>query len=186
MKVGGYQIKVTVNAMPQKVATGFQQVFETILGATYNPIAYLGSQVVNGVNHAILAEQTLVAEKEVHNVVLVVINEQPKRSSLLSITPVLTQGAPIGGIAVNVHTKIPEEQKEIFNNAFEGFVGSKVVPFAYLGSQLVNGINYFFAAEVDPLVALNHGEEISTVSNGSIKLITVNSNGTVKFDDILG
>lgn len=54
--VGNWEVKVAVDAMPQKVATAFGKVFEGFVGAQYTPIAYLGSQIVNGENHAILAE----------------------------------------------------------------------------------------------------------------------------------
>ena len=187
MKLGGYNINVTVGSMPQKAASAFEEIFETILGATYNPIAYLGSQMANGINHAILAEQTIVTGKDNNNVVLVIINEQPqKRSTLVSITPVLSSGAPMGGITVDVETAFPKEAKEVFDKAFEGFVGTSINPFVYLGSQIVNGSNYFFAAEVSPLVAVQSGTVLNNVSGKSVKLITVNSNGGVIFEDILG
>lgn len=52
--VGEWKVEVNVGGMPQKVATAMGEI--NMLGAEYEPIAYLGSQVVNGVNHAVLAE----------------------------------------------------------------------------------------------------------------------------------
>lgn len=54
--IGNWDINVVVGKLPQKVATAFANLGETIIGATYTPIAYIGSQIVNGTNHAVLAE----------------------------------------------------------------------------------------------------------------------------------
>jgi hypothetical protein len=53
MKFGSWEINPIVDAMPQKVATAFSELAETLVGASYEPIAYLGSQTVNGINHAV-------------------------------------------------------------------------------------------------------------------------------------
>ena len=76
--------------MPQKVATAFSEKFGEIVGASYVPIAYLGEQLVSGKNHAILAEQTLVVNADVCNVVLIVMNEQGEDFSVVSIEPILS------------------------------------------------------------------------------------------------
>ena len=49
--VGNWEINVNVNGMPQKVASAVSKLNTTLMGAEYDPIAYLGSQVVNGTNH---------------------------------------------------------------------------------------------------------------------------------------
>lgn len=76
--------------MPQKVATAFSEKFGEIVGATYTPIAYLGEQLVNGKNHAILAEQTLVVNADVCNIVMIILNEQAGEFSVVSIDPILS------------------------------------------------------------------------------------------------
>ena len=59
----------------------------------------------------------------------------------------------------------------------KGFVGSKVEPFAYLGSQVVKGINYVFAAQVTPVYP-----DAAT----SIEIVTVNAMvNKINFTDIL-
>lgn len=75
--------------MPQKVATAFSEKFGEIVGATYTPIAYLGEQLVNGKNHAILAEQTLIVNADVCNIVMIIMNEQAGEFSVVSIDPIL-------------------------------------------------------------------------------------------------
>ena len=74
--LGSYNINVTPGKLPQKVATAFGEIFSNMVGAEYTPIAYLGDKVVSGVNHAILATQTMITGTDVHNVVLVVLNEK--------------------------------------------------------------------------------------------------------------
>lgn len=150
MKVGAWDVNVTVGAMPQKVATAFGEL--NLVGAEYTPIAYLGSQVVNGTNHAVLAEQLVLSGKDTKNVVLMIFNEKGMNCDLVNIERVLESGGPLGGTTVDVNIEIPEEAKKAWENVFENFVGSGVNPFVYLGSQLTNGMSYFFAAEVVPVV----------------------------------
>lgn len=152
MKFGSWKINVT-SGMPQKVATAFGKLSEQLLGAEYQPIAYLGSQEVNGINHAVLAEQTVLAGKDTKNVVLIIFNEKGMECELVNIERVLESGGALGGTQVEAQTTIPEEAQKAWDKAFEGFVGSNVTPFAYLGSQLTNVMNYFFAATARPIVA---------------------------------
>ena len=183
MKLGGYQINVQVGKMPQKVATAFSKIFNNIMvGASYVPIAYIGSQSVNTyTNHAILAEQTIVTGKDTKNAVLIIINEKPQGLTLSSIIPVLETGAPIGGtvVGVRVGNDIPDVASDAFNAAFKDFVGSSIKPIAYLGSQQANGVNFYFVAECKPLIGGNN-------TNSVVNLVTINSNGAVEFDNILG
>lgn len=182
MKLGGYQINVQVGKMPQKVATAFGEIFGNMVGASYVPIAYLGSQPVNiYINHAILAEQTIVTGKDTKNAVLVIINEKPQGLTLSSIVPVLETGAHMGGtvVGVRVGNDIPDIASGAFNAAFRDFAGGNVKPIAYLGSQQANGVNFYFAVECKPLIGGNN-------TNSAVKLVTINTNGTVEFDDILG
>lgn len=177
--LGSWNVKVAVDAMPQKVATAIGELADQLIGAEYKPIAYLGSQVVNGTNHAVLAEQTILTGKDTKNVVVLIFNEKPNemKATLVNIERVVEQGGEMGGIQVDVQTDIPAEAKEAFTKAFEGFVGSKVDPFAYLGSQVVKGVNYIFAAEVTGVTA----EPVTKVC-----LVTVNGmTGEIAFADLL-
>ena len=61
--------------LPQKVASGFAAVFGSIIGADYQPILYLGSQVVNGTNYLVIAKQTLMTKEHEEHIVKVIINE---------------------------------------------------------------------------------------------------------------
>lgn len=61
--------------LPQKVATGFTEAFDGMRGAQYTPVLYCGSQIVSGVNHAIICKQVLVTREPVEHIVKVVLYE---------------------------------------------------------------------------------------------------------------
>ena len=174
---GKWNVNVVVGKLPQKVASAFSEVLGELLGAEYTPIAYLGEQLVNGTNHAVLAEQTLVNGKDTKNVVVVILNERGDSFTLSNIERVVETGAPLGGTVVDVKTDIPEEAKKVFDEALGSFIGSNVKPFALLATQQVKGTNYTFAAEV-----------VTTAKEPDTKVVTVTINSLEKkmtFDDIL-
>jgi len=176
--LGSWTVNVNISGMPEKVATAVSALNDKLIGAEYTPIAYLGSQVVNGINHAVLAEQLITTGKDTKNVVVLIFNEKGMDCTLVAIERVLESGGEAGGIVVDTTTDIPEEAQEAFDTVFEGFVGSKVEPFVYLGSQVVKGVNYIFAAEVTPVV-----ENPET----KVAIVIVNAmTGEISFTDLLG
>lgn len=178
--VGSWNINVNTKGMPQKVASAVGKLAETLIGAEYEPIAYLGSQVVNGTNHAVLAKQTIITGKDTVNIVVLIFNEKPgeMEATLVSIERVVEGGAPLGGIQIgNPTTDIPTDAQAAWDEAFTAFVGSKAEPFAYLGSQVVKGTNYIFAATVTP---------VYPDAETKVCVVTVNPmTGSVAFDDLL-
>lgn len=176
---GSWNVKVVTNGMPQKVATAFGELSEKLIGAEYEPIAYLGSQVVNGTNHAVLAKQVLTTGRDTTNIVILIFNEKPNAmdATLVSIDRVIEGGAPLGGIHIDPQTEIPADAMDAWNEAFDAWVGAKLEPIALLGTQVVKGTNFIFAATVTPVVP-----------DGVVKasIVTVNPmTGTVAFDDLL-
>ena len=152
--VGSWNVDVAVGKMPQKVASAFAKLSETLIGAEYTPIAYLGSQTVNGINHAVLAEQLIVTGKDTKNIVVIIFNEKPNdmEATLVNIERVVESGNALGGINVNLQTEIPEDANKAFKTVFDGYVGMNIKPFAYLGSQVTKGVDYIFVAETAPVV----------------------------------
>lgn len=172
--LGNWNVNVITGAMPQKVASAVGKLAETLIGAEYTPIAYLGSQPVNGTNHAVLAEQVVTTGRDTKNIVVLIFNEKPgaMEATLVNIERVVEGGMPLGGINIDVHTDIPEEAMAEWNSAFEGFVGSSVTPKVLLGTQVVKGIDYNFLAEVKPVVA-NPVNRVAIVTvNGLTKNVT--------------
>lgn len=81
--------EVKGTALPQKVQTDFTAVTSEIVGAEYEPLAYLGSQIVNGINYRILALQTMIIHNAEKKLVRMIINEAPDGSvRLVSVSGV--------------------------------------------------------------------------------------------------
>ena len=181
-RLGGWKVDVQVGKMPQQVATAFGDIMGNLVGAQYTPIAYLGSQVVNGTNHAVLAEQLVVTGVDTKNIVCVILNEKPgsiagKDFALVSIDRVLDGGVQFGGVKIDVMTDMTDEVKAVFHDAFEGFVGSRIEPFALLGTKVVKGIQYKFIAKVTPVVK---------DPEATVELITVNGlTGDIDFEEVI-
>ena len=173
--VGSWNIDIKVGTLPEKVATAFFNV--ELMGAEYIPIAYIGSQVVNGINHAVLAEQLLTTGKDTKNVVLMIFNEKGMDCNLINIERVVESGEGMGGTVVDVQTDIPKDAMVEFELVLKDFVGSAVKPFALLATQVVKGVDYIFAAEVT-LVAETPVKKFA--------IVTVNTfDHSIKFADIL-
>lgn len=156
--LGAWKIHVNTEAMPEKIATAFDGLNQKWIGAKYRPIAYLGSQLVNGTNHAVLGKQTIIDADNTKNVVLAVFNEPiPKgkvvEATLVYLEHVLDTFAACGGIRVNDDFKITEEAQAAFDTLIEKYTGAKIEPFAFLATQVTTGVNYYFAAVVTPLVS---------------------------------
>lgn len=83
--VGGYDFDFKLG-LPEDVATGFGNVFGSIgiLGADYEPLAYLGAQIVNGTNHMILSKQTLLTKPATEHLVIVVLHAARREGDIVS------------------------------------------------------------------------------------------------------
>ena len=149
MGLGTWEVNISTDKYPQKVATALGNLAEKVLGVEYEPIAYLGSQTVNGTNHAILAEQDVLTGRDTKNIVVLIFNEKAgdTEATLIGIDRVVEGGYSFGGVAIDINTDIPLDTQEVWDEAFEGFVGSDVKPFAFIGTQMVKGTDFIFAAE---------------------------------------
>ena len=76
METGNWEIAIEIGRIPQKIASAIIDLEEKLVGAEYEPIAYLGSQVVNGVNHAVLAKQIITTGRDTENIVVLIFNEK--------------------------------------------------------------------------------------------------------------
>lgn len=169
MSLGSWDVKVVTGGMPEKVATAFAEATDQLLGAEYTPIAYLGSQVVNGTNHAVLAEQIILSGKDTKNVVLMIFNEKGMDCTLVNIERVVEGGDGAGAVEVAPTTDIPAEAKAAFATVLGDFVGATVEPFALLATQVTKGIDYIFAAEVTPVVENPETKVAVVVVNSLVK-----------------
>ena len=135
--------------MPQKIATAVSELNETMIGADYEAIAYIGEQVVNGINHAVLAKQILTTGRDTENIVLLIFNEKPGeiKLTLSAVERVLEGGFEFGGVDIDVNN-VPDEVRD----ALTGFVGSNIEPVMLLATQVVHGINFYVLAKSTPVV----------------------------------
>ena len=82
--IGGWNIDdVKTCNLPQKAQSAFTAVMSEIVGADYEPVAYLGSQLVNGTNYRILAIKTPVVPNGEKSFVKIVVNEGTDSSTRL-------------------------------------------------------------------------------------------------------
>ena len=89
---GGIDIleQIGMDKMPQKAASAWSGAIDgKLVGATYKPIAYVGTQVVKGVNHIFIAEQTLVVATPERHIVLLTINEFDGNYSIVNIDRII-------------------------------------------------------------------------------------------------
>lgn len=81
--------------LPEDVAAGFAQVTGSLCGADYTPALYVGSQVVNGVNHMLICKQRLAAQGAPEHLVKLELHQglddggKPGNWSVLSIEQIV-------------------------------------------------------------------------------------------------
>ena len=181
--LGSWDVNVSIGSMPEKVATAVSAMNDQLVGAEYSPIAYLGSKVVNGVNHAVLAKQTILSGKDIDNVVLLIFNEKGNDCTLANIERIIESSEGVGTPVVNVEVagEINKSAQALFDKVFGGFCGSIVEPIALLATEMSMGTNYIFACEVSPVLTDND------VNNKNVSIVRVNdmTESAVDFVDLL-
>lgn len=182
-RAGGWVVNVETEDFPEAVDDAFEQL-EDLVGATYEPIAVIGTQIVSGVNYAVLAKQTILAGKDIDNIVMIIVNDPAGKgeASVVSIKQVIQGGDYFGGFNVNVEIGdgINKTAQRLFENRFGGFVGAVTNPIALLGSQIVRGTEYTFLCTTDPVLSDND------VNNTKVALVRINDlDDNVSFTDLL-
>ena len=82
--LGGWDVSEMKGVnLPQKVQSAFTAVTARLDGQDYEPVLYVGSQVVNGTNHCILALQRLVVLGPESRLVKMIINVDTKGTARL-------------------------------------------------------------------------------------------------------
>ena len=91
VKTGGWELaKMQAYGLPEKVASGFSEVTQGMIGAKYMPVLYVGSQVVHGMNHMIICKQTLAVQGATEHLVKMVLNQNVDDGSLVGKWSVVT------------------------------------------------------------------------------------------------
>lgn len=138
---GGWNIvNQPADKLPQDIASASVAVFEGRLGVTATAVWYIGNQLVNGTNYALIYrfERLVSGGKKEISFIKVVIN-----------IPLNSIGGKGATIVSEEHTPVIEDNVEdgwnkIFNS---GFVGASHKPITVIGTQVVKGTNYHCFAQ---------------------------------------
>lgn len=71
--------------LPEKAATAFSDVTNSLVGAKYIPVLYCGEQVVHGINYMIICKQAISAKDAPEHIVAMVINSSEAGNSIVTI-----------------------------------------------------------------------------------------------------
>ena len=131
---------------------------EGLTGANYIPVAYLGSQVVAGTNHAVLCRVSPVIPDAVETYAIVTLYEDTDGNVEISdvedfgTETWLSDEALPGGWAQADSPVVTDEVKAVFEKAVEGLTGVSYTPVALISTQTVAGTNYCFLCEATVVV----------------------------------
>lgn len=185
---GGYTVNTETVAgpIPENAKTAFDAAIAGLDGVGYTPVAYLGSQVVSGLNHSYLCLSTPVVPnaEASYSIVKVYADLEGNATvtdiqnlNLLDYVSVEADSAVAdlpatnlpGGWTLNQDfgTTLPEGAKTALENAVSGMTGVGYRPVACLGTQVVAGTNYAILAAMTSVTAEPHeGLVVLTVFAG--------------------
>lgn len=145
--LGQWEVNIHIDGLPEDLATAFDSLH--IEGTSYEAVAYLGSKMVSGVDHAVLAVQNVLTLPDTKNIVLMIFNELEGIFTLTRIEMLIDGSPAIGGPVVDVHTghDMSKECLDAFGKAYGTFVGINVDPFGLLATQMADGTNYIFGVQ---------------------------------------
>ena len=84
VKTGGWKLtEMQACDLPEPVASGFSEVTQAMMGASYMPVLYVGTQVVHGMNHMIICKQTLAVQGATEHLVNMVLNQNVDDGSIV-------------------------------------------------------------------------------------------------------
>lgn len=89
---GGWNIAdMTPCNLPQKAASAFSGVMDGLTGADYEPVLYVGKQIVNGTNYGVICKQSIPYRGGAYeHIVLMVLHEGADGNyDIASITPII-------------------------------------------------------------------------------------------------
>ena len=167
--------------LPDEVEKAFRKATENFTGGTLEPVAYIGSQVVAGMNYMIICrEVTATQEPESSYKIAVIYADLEGNAELTSLSDFdftkYTEGEGTknsetlsGGWYASpdaAGSEIPDDVRNVYEKATEAvcWEWAEVDLLAYLGSQVVAGTNY---------AILCHGKLTEDESTDHIFIITV-------------
>lgn len=139
--LGGFEIvSLPVNKLPQEVSSAVAVANSNpLLGATYNPIWYVGYQTVNGVNYLFIAEDIRTTKDKDKSIVGVIINVPAGEQAI--------QGAGAKVVRILDGEKLLPEVQTAFATVEKDLKGVSYKPILYMGKQPVRGENHYIVCE---------------------------------------
>lgn len=153
--VGGWS-RAESPVVTDKMKGKLDKALDGMVGASYIPVAYLGSQIVAGTNYALLCRVSPVVPDAVETYEIVYLNETLEGE--ISIMDIVESEKTTdisdmtGGWFQSESPVIPDEIRASLEKALDGMVGATYQPIALLSSQVVQGTNYCILCEVTPVV----------------------------------
>ena len=129
--------------VPDEVKTVFDKAAATLTGVGYEPVAYLGSQVVAGTNHFLLCKATPTTA-EITDVA---------NSDIEAPAPTDSENPIAGGYTEPETPEVTPEAQKALTKALEGLDGAQYEAKALLGTQIVSGTNYMLLCKITPVTA---------------------------------
>ena len=147
--VGGWAVAQDTEITDEQLKI-FNKGIEGLAGVDYEPVAYLGSQLVSGTNHCYLCKSTVVYPGATNRYALVYIYEKlDGTEEILNIADVTLPGTadadgnPIaGGWAYAEDPAVDDKIAAVVDKATEKLLGAEYEPVAYIGNQVVAGMNH--------------------------------------------
>jgi len=145
----------------------FNNMTSKLDGFFFEPVAFLGSQIVAGTNYCFLCEPTVKGNGGLNSHSLVYVHVDLKgEASLLAEERLVLPGTEnagkefqkAGGWSYSESTEITDKVKEIMKKATETLTGETYEPVAYIGSQVVSGTNHAILCKASPSVKELNGE----------------------------
>lgn len=142
----------------------FDKGMAALLGVDYAPLAYLGSQVVAGTNHAFLVKGTVVVPSCPISYALVYLYEDLQGNvTILTIADLpivpqedgtlsLPEEGLMGGWSYVEDPAFTDEDEAKLEAALQNQVGASYAIVAYVGEQVVAGLNRCLLVQVTPVV----------------------------------
>ena len=138
----GWTLKLEkADKMPQALATAFSNLYGAKFGGSYTPIYYVGTQVVNGLNHKLIVERT----------------KQVSGGKTIKDFAVVTINIPAGDVRAEKASIVSEQDatdfilrdeiEQGFKKALAEFTSVNHKPIIELGEQITTGKDYHFICE---------------------------------------
>ena len=142
----------------------FDKGMAALLGVDYEPLAYLGSQVVAGTNHVFLVKGTAVVPTRPLSYALAYFYEDLQGNARImniadlpivpgengAMTP--PEEGPMGAWYYAEDPAFTDEDEAKLEAALQNQVGASYAIVAYLGEQVVAGLNRCLLVQVTPVV----------------------------------